>query len=80
MTHGAWRRDRLSPNTRATLTYLEDFHRHLGGRGKGGGHADVYGWCLTHGHSLLHELGCLQLLLLFPALLLLHLLTHELLA
>ena len=71
----------LAQPTRATLTYLEDFHRHLGGRGKGGGgHADVYGRGLTHWHSLLHELGRLQLLLLLPALLLLHLLTHELLA
>lgn len=65
---------------RAAFTYLEDFHRHLGGRGQGGGHTDVDSWCLTHGHSLLHELGRLQLLLLLPALLLLHLLTHELLA
>lgn len=70
----------LAQPTRVTLTYLEDFHRHLGGGGKGGGHADVYGWGLTHRHSLLHELGRLQLLLLLPALLLLHLLTHELLA
>lgn len=70
----------LAQPTRATLTYLKDFHRHLSGRGKGGGHADVYGWGLTHRHSLLHELGRLQLLLLLPALLLLHLLTHELLA
>ena len=70
----------LDQPTRATLTYLKDFHRHLGGRGEGGGHADVYGWSLTHRHSLLHELGRLQLLLLLPAFLLLHLLTHELLA
>lgn len=61
-------------------TYLKDFHGHLGGRGKGGGHADVDGWRRTHRHSLLHELGRLQPLLLLPALLLLHLLTHELLA
>ena len=70
----------LAQPARVTLTYLKDFHWHLGGRGEGGGHTDVYGWCLTHGHSLLHELGCLQLLLLLSAFLFLHLLTHELLA
>lgn len=68
------------PTARAILTYLEDFHGHLSGRGKCGGRADVYGWGLAHGHSLLHELSGLQLLLLLSAFLLLHLLTHELLA
>lgn len=68
------------PSTRVSHTYLKDFHGHLGGRGKGGGCADVYGWRLARGHSLLQKLGRLQLLLLLSALLLLHLLTHELLA
>lgn len=70
----------LAQPARVTLTYLKDFHGHLSGRGKGAGHTDVYGRRLTHGHSLLHKLGRLQLLLLLPALLLLHLFTHELLA
>lgn len=60
--------------------YLEDLHGYLGGGGQAGGDADVDGRCLADGYALLHELGCLLLLLLLPTLLLLHLLTHELLA
>lgn len=63
-----------------TLAYLEDLHGYLGGRGQAGGDADVDGRCLADRYSLLHELGCLLLLLLLPTLLLLHLLTHELLS
>lgn len=62
------------------LTYLKNFHWHLSSGRKAGWEADVDGWGLTDGHSLLHELGCLLFLLLLSALLLLHLLTHELLA
>lgn len=62
------------------VAYLEDLHGYLGGRRQAGGDADVDGRCLADGYSLLHELSCLLLLLLLPTFLLLHLLTHELLA